>query len=189
MAQPKFDICSIALSKKIGDEVSSSSTNGDIWSANDRLEAINRARHWIYSEFLTRMGETQFMNLFPEFVGKKENVVISPAKAADIRKVIKLYISSVIIEAVPSEAIMDAKHNSASPWFGTATKPRFAENGDAIEIIGADTPGTATALYLIQPVDIAGIGGANVDLIEPYNWLQHIIEKAFDIIMKDNNNS
>lgn len=186
MAQPKLDIVSIAVSKEIGDEVTASNANGNLFTAAERLSAINRARGNIYTQMLNQLGITKMIDLYPEFLGKSSLSISNSllTKTAAIRKAIKLLYTNflqdkLIIEAVPAEQTLDAEFNIYSKWRGTENKLVFTETENTLKILGATiSSGTADVLYLKQPEDIAGYGGANADLIEPYFWLDLITAEA-----------
>lgn len=181
--QAKLNLCSIAVSKVVGDEVSLATSDGNLFSAQERLSAINRARGTVYTTLLNRLGMRGFLNLYPEFIGNKTkqsvNNIISD-KGNDVRVTIKLYCKNIICEGIPAEQIYNAKYDEYSTWKATDKNPKFVEQGQSIMILGFTllTTDNIDLLYLKQPVDIPAYSATDDDLIEPYIWLQAIINEA-----------
>jgi hypothetical protein len=183
MAQPIFDSITIAVSVIVGDEVTTSSGNGNTFSAADRLAAINKARGDIYTKLLKGMGIEEFIKQYPEFVGYEAAVTISPTKDSRIRKVFKMYDAggtNLIVEAVPQRHYLSAKYDTFSKWYGSAGRPRFIEHDDEVETIGISQV-SQTVEYLKQPVDVTQ-GGSEIG--EPISWRQLIIERAVEILLQ-----
>ncbi len=182
MAQPKLDYVSLELAAVLADAVATSSTGGDIYDAASRLKAINLGRGNVYNKILHELGEKRFMELYPEFIGKGTKT-ISP-KDGDIRKVIKAYYNSKILEPVPPEQMYEAANITYSAHYASSTYPRFIEYDDKVELLGIGTsPSTCDISYLKQPLFIAGYGGSYPDLIEPWAWLDEIVLAAEQIIL------
>lgn len=185
MAQPKLDIVSLAVSRRIGDQVSTSSTDGEVITAAQRLAAINRARGTLFTQLITQLGLRQFADTFPSFVLYEANVTVSPTKDSRIHKAIKVVYNNIIAEEIPAEQIADAIGNQYSAWYTpTGGTLRFYEANNEIVVLGAGVGvTTATVLFIQKPIDIAGYGGANADLIEPYEWLDMITDEAVRTIL------
>ena len=179
MPQPKFNKISIGVSRYIGDEVSSANQNGRTFSANDRLEAINRARGLLYEKKLELLGIKEFMRLYPEFIKFAEAISLNP-KPDDVKKIIKLE-GVPIVEAVPEEHYLDSRDDQFSKWYSSEVKRRFYEYADKVEIIGAEPqPEDIGAHYLAQPVDVSIDGD---DIMEPNYWIESIISIATKILL------
>lgn len=189
MATTKLNICSIAVSRIIGDEVSEASSHGTLFTATDRLNAINRARGDVYTEMLKSMGMRQFLELYPEFVATSDITFTSSVatKPAGVRRIIKAYYNSVIIEVAPVEVTLDALYNSYSKWYGSATYPVIVEWSDGgtnkLKIIGATISAAVSVLYLLDLIDLTGYDSTNADMVEPYAWLNIIIQGAAQYLL------
>jgi len=188
--QYKLQICSLSLATKVADGVSAYGDNGKDFSATDRLNAINRGRGTVYTQILMKLGAQAFIAQYPEFIGIDTGfVVANRGTYSKVRKIIKLATSLLTIEPVPEEHFLDAKFNPYSKWKGTASKPRFIEymgsSGMVVEILDSSQspPSTVTALYLAQPVDITAIADNGADLIEPYAWLDMIVDEAMKVLL------
>lgn len=184
VTQIKLNLCSIAVSKIIGDEVTSSSADGNLFTGLDRLEAINRARGNVYSKILNTTGISQFLAMYPEFSGTKTVTAPTlntiPDKGADCRAIIKLYLKSMIAEGIPAEQKLNALYDNFSNWRATSTSPKFIEETQSVVILGVSLSAEDNIImsYLKQPVDISGYSPTGEDLIEPYTWLGLIINEA-----------
>jgi hypothetical protein len=185
----KLNLCSIAVSRIIGDEVSAATTDGTLFTSTDRLNAINRARGDIYTEMLKSMGMRQFLELYPEFVATSDIAFTSSVatKPAGVRRIIKAYYSSTIIEVAPVEVTLDALYNSYSKWYGSATYPVMVEYSDSgtnkLKVIGATITGNISVLYLLDLIDLTGYDSTNADMIECYSWLNIIIQGAAQYLL------
>ena len=182
MAQPLYDSISIAVSTLVGDGVAASGTSGKVFSSNDRLVAINKARGDVYTKLLAQLGIDEFLRQYPEFIIVEASVTISPTKDTRIRKVIKMWdtVSSLLIEEVPHRHFLSAKYNTFSKWYGTATSPRFHESGSAVTVLGL-TLTSATVEFIRQPLDISHGG---TDITEPGIWRQMIAERSAEILLQ-----
>jgi hypothetical protein len=161
MATTKSNLVSIAVSKIVGDEVTSATSDGTLFTSADRLNAINRARGDVYTEMLKTLGQRQFLELYPEFVATASITFASSVanKPVGIRRIIKAYYNSQIIEVAPVEVTLDALYNTYSKWYST-TYPvmvEYSESGvNKLKIIGATISASVTVLYVLDLIDLVG---------------------------------
>jgi hypothetical protein len=188
MATTKSNLVSIAVSKIVGDEVSAATSDGTLFTSADRLNAINRARGDVYTEMLKSMGMRQFLELYPEFVATASISFTSSVadKPAGVRRVLKAYYNSQIIEVAPVEVTLDAMYNTYSKWY-SATYPVMVEYSDSgtnkLKIINATITASVTVLYVLDLIDLVGHDGAYADMIECYAWLNIIIQGAAQYLL------
>ncbi len=188
MATTKLNICSIAVSRIVGDEVSAATTEGALFSTTDRLNAINRARGDVYTEMLKTLGMRQFLELYPEFVATSSIAFTSSVadKPAGVRRVLKSYYNSQIIEVAPVEVTLDAMYNTYSKWY-SSTYPVMVEYSDSgvnkLKIINATITDSVTVLYLLDLIDLTGYDSTHADMVEPYSWLNIIIQGAAQYLL------
>lgn len=199
MAQPKLDIISIDVSRRIGDEVTSSNADGNTITAAQRLKAINDARDMLYTQKLESLGLDDFIRLYPEFVALSTYLAITSntvTKPADCKLVLEMTCFQDVMgtknfHSLPKHMTQknyhDALYNTFSRWKATAGKPKFAEFESTVKLVATVTDYTDAILnYLKQPVDIAGYGGSNADLFEPEGWHEEIKRIASEIILLGN---
>ena len=68
MAQPYAEYVDVEVSKRAGDEVASSNTDGNVFTKGERAKAWNSARKDIYHGALEMLGLKGFKELYPEFI-------------------------------------------------------------------------------------------------------------------------
>lgn len=181
MSQPKLNIVDLDVSRKYGDEVSSAGTNGNVLSAAERLGAINRARGTVFTEIFNNMGMNDFLSAYPEFLKMGTGVSLS-SLPLEIRKVIRVLHNGELYLPVPGIHQADALNDPFSKW---SSGNYFIQLENKVEFVGGGTPSTATVYFARQPVDIAGFGGGNPDLIEPYTWLGLITAETVRVLLSD----
>lgn len=195
MAQLKLERIDKGVSRLIGDTVATAGTDGNIFSAAIRLEAINRARLQVYDERLAALGIDEFIKAYPELL-KITDLIIrsypspSYAKPADCKKVfeVTLYDDSDVFVAQPKEMLsslyQDAVNNTYSSWKATSVKDwKFAEFANEVMILASGEDHDKAKLNILTAISDAVMGGANTDIVEPSLWIEGIIEAAAEIIL------
>jgi len=175
MAQPKYERCSIALSLYLGDQVTSAANNGLLYSAQERLHALNLARQRVFLQLLG-MGESILTDLFPEYLAVAHKR-LSP-KDLDVKSVYRIYGNATLFYPTPEVQAMDAESNPYSVWHFSRHNS-FTEFSDKIQVNGMQSLTYALMQYLRQPTFIE-VGGA--DFFEPEILEETIIREAHAIL-------
>lgn len=192
MVTDKLNRISIEISNIVGDPVTIATANGDVFTADMRLKAINMGRQKIYSELLTQLKVTDFLKVYPEY---RQNAEITYsagfAKPAGCRKVISasLYISPTVttrLREVNAEMEHEARYNAYSALYSQESSLAFTEKKDTIEIINKilSPSNKLLIVYLAEPNILTGYNGTE-DIIEPEILVPHVIEISAEILLRE----
>lgn len=195
MAQPKLEYITLRVSEKIGDQVSSAGTDGELKTAAKRLEAINEARAQIYNAYYTQLGSDKFIGDYKEFLKESSEITLSSlvgTKPANIKKIVSVKYwrdsagepSSKQALPMPVQTYYEAIHDEYSVYAVDNLNPQFMEYGTSFKILGGDfSDNKSRLLYLEDCVPV--LQGAYPDIPDPYTWLSQIIEAATKILLTD----
>jgi len=159
MPNPKLDILLLNLAAELGDNISTPTEDGETYSFEKRLKAINMARGTVYSDMLKAFNSDfdKFLKLYPEFVDYRNIIFTSlfAKKAADIRYIIKGNVGSTVFEPLKAKVLIEALTDSNSSFYADANYPKFFEYKDNIKLFGITTsPITISMVCVLQPVDV-----------------------------------
>lgn len=195
MAQPKLEFIDLKLARDIGDQVSTAGTNGFNFTAAQRLEAINEARHAIYLQSYLKYPPEQFADLFPEY---RKIVTIDASsieaggyefvKPVNIRYVFTVQYQKAsgvkTTEKLEDEFYYDAKNNTYSIHKPSSTLAKWIDINGRIEILftsAVEASDKVNLLCLVIPDD-AILGGENPDIKEQVIFRNAITDKALEIM-------
>ena len=190
MAQPRLEVLSIQLSRELGDSVAAIATAGDTYTAEMRIEAINRGRQTVYTKMLTAYqgNHAAFGHDYPELVTESIGITLTTNRGTnptDMRFPFSVYLraSNPSLNAICHELDLDKYHegryNSYSKFYPSATNMKYFPHDTYIEIYGTTiTTGVIDVLYLKNITD-AVLAGA--DIIDPLNWFDQIIKESYEI--------
>lgn len=187
MAQPKLEYITLAVSKKIGDEVDTASADGELKSSLQRIDAINNARSLIYNELYNQIKAEKFAEQYREFLKESAGIDIEDNKGDKPANV--KYICGMVFVIDPETDFADsqttvyepkkidpdvyyeAKYDTYSSFKADANNLLFTDTNSELEILGITVAdGTAKIMYLedsvpvvldIPSIAISGITKAN----------------------------
>lgn len=200
MPQPNLEYISLAIAKKIGDEVlnMSADMNGNLFTSAQRLNAINGARQNIYDATYNTLNPENFGEMYPEFIRESSDLPIinNIGSIPDDTK----YIYSVRIRTtdvsdeitnpskeakkIPKELSYEAQYDTYSVFKADANNYKYIEQNTQLKILGSTiTNGLLNLIYLadITPVEL----GDDADIPDPYSWRQKTIDEATRILLTD----
>lgn len=203
MPQPKLEYITLAVSKKIGDEVSVATVNGNLFTSLQRITAINGARQNILNAIYTQLQPEVMARNYEEYVKQSSGLAIA-ANIFTLPAGVK-YILSVrfvitgrdepedpdspnttpkIATRVPAGKQDDAKYNIYSPYRADTLEHKYIDKNGTVEILGStNLNGTATIMYITDSIPV--VLGASEDIPDPYSLQQAIIDEATKILLTD----
>ena len=201
MPQPKLEYISIAVARIVGDEIlnMTASSDGNSYTATQRINAINSARQNLYLALLEKSGEEMFANLYQEFVRESpqtditNNVAVVPDSAKFVLSVkfkpgreADNDLTDDYIEAtsVPREKFYKATYNVYSPYRATEDDYKYYEVSNVIVILGMSLVSASMRIIYLEdciPVTL-GVGD---DIPDPDSWRQKTIDEAARILTAD----
>lgn len=198
MAQPKLELISKAIAKKAGDEVSAIGTNGELFSAEQRLQAINDARGALYFDILNQIGIEQFINTYKTFIkitpsdtpivllGEDDFIGTLPSNCRQLIGVEliddtdnKVYEA----KAIPPSGYVEFKTNEYSPFKADAKNVKFMEFNNTFRVFGLPNDSYRAFLVYLENIIPATIGGN--DISDPDEWRQKTIDLAYLQLLTD----
>lgn len=200
MAQTKLEYATLAVAKKTGDEVQGmvASTDGETFSSEQRINAINGARQNIYNELYNSLQPEKFGDMYPEFITESANFVIVANIGLvpdDAKFIYSVRIrtantdpdsSSKDCKPIPKEVSYEAQYDTYSVYKADTNNYKyfFVDPGH-VKVLGSTIAnGLINYIYLMDIVPVV-LDDDNEDMPDPYTWLQLIIDEATKILLTD----
>lgn len=177
MTTSKLNNLSLEISVNAADPVTDATAEGNVFTADDRLNAINAARQEIYRQQLEAMGPYKFANSYPEYQ-QQTYITINAgqyAKPNDCKKVLNCArqasgASEERTREVTAENELQARLNTYSGYYSKAGSWAWIERKDNIEIIN-ELPADAIPNNRLRITYLA-----YVNIITSYNGTEDIKE-------------
>lgn len=196
MAQDNLEYIHLKLSRDIGDEVSSATSNGFNFTKKMREDAINQARLDIYLQFYTMKKPEEFADLFPEY---RKIVEVSASaiesggfhflQPASIKYIFNvLYVrnsNNIITEKLEEEFYFEALNNDYSVHKPHTDLAKWILKDSEIYILYTSAIQEADKLKVLSLVlpEKINLGDTN-DIPEANIFHEAIIKKAVEIIKR-----
>ena len=190
MAQPRLEVLSIQLSRELGDSVAAIGTAGDTYTAEMRIEAINRGTQTVYTKMLAAYqgNHAAFSHDYPEYITESIGITLTTNRGTnptDMRFPFSVYLRasnpslSTICHELDADKYHESRYNAFSKFYPSTTNMKYFPHDTYIEIYGTTiTTGVIDVLYLKNITD-AVLAGA--DIIDPLNWFDQIIKESYEI--------
>lgn len=194
MAQPKLEYITLRVSEKIGDQVATASTDGELKAAAKRLQAINEARSQIYNNLYTQIGSDRFIGDYKEFIKTSGVIYLTSlvgTKPINVKKIISVRFwddfeaDSVVATPVPVQNYYEAQYDTHSVYYEDSQTPQFLEFATTFKILGGALSDNNSEILYLEDIVPVSQGGANADIPDPYTWFSQIIEVAAKILLTD----
>lgn len=201
MAQPKLEYISLAVARLVGDEIlnMTASSDGNTYTATQRINAINSARQNIYLALLSQLqSEEKFAEEYPEFVKESSRLDVT-SNVAEIPDNAK-YILSAKIKAgrvgdaegddykpagsLPKGSYYESKYNENSPYHPIEGDYKYFENGNSVIFLGTPFSDSSARFIYLEDIVPVSLGGAD-DIPDPFSWRQKTIDEAARILTAD----
>lgn len=199
MAQPIIEEIDKNVNREAADQVSSYTSDGQTYTAQQREKAVNEAIGDIYTKKLEGLGIEQFSRIYPEFV-KEKTITVTPngnsklyIKDSDVRLIFNILlnistpasITNGVAHYLKAEVIRQALYDSDSEFAPTTDNPKFSETERyfSLELGGSVvvTAGTIKPLCLLQPIYVA-YNASGTDTIIPRLWIKEVSVLAAQLI-------
>lgn len=159
MAKPKLDILLKNLALELGDEIENPGDDGETYTFEGRLEAINRARGTVYTNMLKAFNNNfdKFLKLYPEFVEVKRITFNSfiAVKPEDVRYCINGNVGALKFEPVKPGVLIESLTDTESLFYADSNNLKYFEYKDKIVLYGTATdPIELSMVCVLQPIDV-----------------------------------